>query len=327
MATVIGRPVIDVESLSTPRAPVPRRPDVAAPVAATRPPDVVAPLTDGPPWRVTAAAGEHRYTAERRARIVVGSLSTCDWVIDEPGVRPVHCELLFDAGWCLCARAPVRFLGLDVHGWLPVASGDVVELGDVHLQLEFELLAAPPEQPLAAPRPASRPDPVTNHVDVPAEPAPAAPATPGGDDLFRLPEAEHTVTAPAPSGKGTATRAGLGLVLLALLAAVYLVKVRSKAAKPAPRANAGAVAAAAATSPAPPPPLPTATLTDPALARTATEGVAALREHDYQTASEVYRRIVVESGSETAQVFVRALESRRAAPCRRARRPVQECLQ
>jgi hypothetical protein len=279
-----------------------------------------------PAWRVTGQADELHFATERRSRIVIGSMRSCDWVLDHPAVRAVHCELVYEDGWFLSARAPVRFLGLDVQGWTPVASGDVIGIGGAALRLEFAslddanaLVDAPAEDEVVAdaPAPIAAPAPI---------PAPIADAKSAAEDaVFRLPEAEDATAARAVSAGSSNKRAVLGIVLLAALGGLYVTQRSAKSAPRRPAAPAAAAKAEPAATP-PAPVRPPVTLAEPALATRAPDGVAALLDGNHRAALLAYRRVAAEGGGEAADIFVRALESRLAAPCRRAGRPTKECM-
>jgi hypothetical protein len=278
-----------------------------------------------PAWRVTGHADELHFATERRSRIVIGSMPSCDWVLDHPAVRAVHCELVYEDGWFLSARAPVRFLGLDVQGWTPVASGDVIGIGGAALRLEFAslddangLVDAPAEEmAAAASAPIAAPAPI---------PAPVADAKSAAEDaVFRLPEAEDATAARVVSPGSSNKRAVLGIVLLAALGGLYATKRAAKSVPRRPAATAAATKAEPAATP-PAPVRPPVTLAEPALATRAPDGVAALLDGNHRAALLAYRRVAAEGGGEAADIFVRALESRLAAPCRRAGRPTKECM-
>jgi hypothetical protein len=308
---------------AAPRATVPAAPVAAAPAA---------PAADAPPWRVTAQADELRFEAERRSRIVIGSMASCDWVLDHPAVRAVHCELVYDDGWFLSARAPVRFLDLDVQGWTPVASGDVIGIGGAALRLEFARLddaTAAADAPAAAALPAVA-APVPEPVPASAPSAPVAvPAQSAAEDaVFRLPEAEDATAARAPSSSPSSSkRAVLGLLVLAALGGLYFTQRAGRAApRRTPAAAAVQTEAKALAAAAPAAPRAVVTIAEPALATKAAGGVTALLDGNYRAALVAYRRVAADGGGEAADIFVRALESRLAAPCRRAGRPIKECI-
>jgi hypothetical protein len=304
-----------------PRTVMQRRPTAPHAVAA---PAAPAPVAEGLPWRVTAEAGDLRFEAERRSRIVIGSMPSCDWVIAHPAVRAVHCELVYDDGWVLSARAAVRFLGLDVEGWTPVSSGDVIGVGGVSLRLEFARLDD--DSAMVAPSPPPVAAPVEDVVPVAIAPSPSAAIaakSAAEDAVFRLPEAEDTAAPRVATPASPARRAVLGLVVLAVLGGLY---VSQRATRSAPKRGPAAAAPAATAPVAAAPARPSVTLAEPALATSAREGVNALLDGNYRSALLVYRRVAADKGGETADIFVRALESRLAAPCRRAGRPIKECM-
>jgi hypothetical protein len=219
----------------------------------------------------------------------------------------------------------VRFLGLDVQGWTPVASGDVIGIGGAALRLEFAslddangLVDAPAEEmAAAASAPIAAPAPI---------PAPVADAKSAAEDaVFRLPEAEDATAARVVSPGSSNKRAVLGIVLLAALGGLYATKRAAKSAPRRPAATAAATTAEPAATP-PAPVRPPVTLAEPALATRAPDGVAALLDGNHRAALLAYRRVAAEGGGEAADIFVRALESRLAAPCRRAGRPTKECM-
>jgi hypothetical protein len=331
MTVMQRRPAAAPRAAATaPVAPAPVAPAPVAPAPALAAP--AAPAADAPPWRVTAQADELHFAAERRSRIVIGSMASCDWVLDHPAVRAVHCELVYDDGWFLSARAPVRFLELDVQGWTPVASGDVIGIGGAALRLEFARLddaTAAADAPAAAALPAvAAPVPEPVMASAPSAPV-AVPAKSAAEDaVFRLPEAEDATAARAPSSSPSSSkRAVLGLLVLAALGGLYFTQ---RAGRGAPtRTPAAAVAqteAKALAAAAPVAPRPVVTIAEPALATKAAGGVSALLDGNYRAALVAYRRVAAEGGGEAADIFVRALESRLAAPCRRAGRPIKECI-
>jgi hypothetical protein len=173
--------------------------------------------------------------------------------------------------------------------------------------------------------------PVPEPVPASAPSAPVAvPVKSAAEDaVFRLPEAEDATAARAPSSSSSSSkRAVLGLLVLAALGGLY---VTQRAGRSAPKRGPAAAAAAkdanaTAVAPTPAPPRPVVTLAEPALATRAAGGVAALLDGNYRSALVAYRKVAAEGGGEAADIFVRALESRLAAPCRRAGRPIKECI-